>query len=133
LGPLQPHGIAKFSWNVQPGTGQRRTGQSPGLVVLVIVGHGVVVGLGGRVVTPVLMVGRVVVVVLVGVVVVVCLVVGRRVIRLDDVVDDPHGSCAVRNWTPQPLYGQSAWQGAISVAVGTDDGQPHGLLMVETN
>jgi len=80
---------------MQFGTGQRRVGQSAGLVVLVITGHGVDVRTGGRVVTPML----ILVWVLVGVVVV--RIGGRRVREVDEVVG--HARALVRKSIPQPL------------------------------
>jgi hypothetical protein len=66
---------------------------------------------------------------------VVVLVVLRRVVRPREVVvgSGAQGSIKVLYSTPQPLYGQAASHGASSVAVGTDNGQPHGTATVETN
>jgi hypothetical protein len=141
FGPVHPQGMARFSWNVQFGTGHRITAQSAGEVVRVTVGHGVVVGRGGSVVMLMTKVGELVVELLVEVVLagVVVEVVLRVCVlrRVDEVVVVElvitHGRFWLRNSTPQPLYGQAALHGARSVAVGTDAGQPHGLSIVEIN
>lgn len=162
MGPAQPHGMPRFSWKVQLGTGQRSAGQSAGCVVRVTVGHvgvGVGVVLGGSVVTLMMTVRDVLLdvvgasevvdvrrvrvrrrVELLVVVVVRLRVVGVRVggagvvVVVDVVVvDTRQGRFWDLNSTPQPLYGHAALHGASSVAVGIDAGHPHGLSMVVTN
>ena len=120
---LQPHGTAIVvrTWHV--GTGQRRAEQSAGLVVRVMVGHGVVAG--GSTTTLVMtrvccvdVVGRTVVVVVGGT----C----RRVL----LVVLAHVRDVVRNSIPQPWYGHAASQGTARVAVGIDAGHPQELRSV---
>lgn len=92
----QPQGMFKVVRAMQLGTGQRMTGQSAGLVVLVTVGHGVEVRTGGRVVTPML----ILVWVLVDDVVLVVRIGGRRV--RDELLVVGHGSALVRKSMLQP-------------------------------
>lgn len=121
---LQPHGTAMVVRTWQVGTGQRRAAQSAGLVVRVMVGHGVLVVAGGSTTTLVMtrvccvVVGRTVVVVVGGI----C----RRVL----LVVLAHVRDVVRNSIPQPWYGHEASQGTASVAVGIEAGQPQGLRSV---
>ena len=118
---VQLQGITSDDRTWQVGTGQRIVGQSAGLVVLVMVGHGVVAG--GRTTTLVMtrvwdvVVGLTVVVVVGGICLRVLLVVGQATVL-------------VRNSMPHPWYGHDASQGTASVAVGIFAGQPHGLRSV---
>lgn len=91
---VQLHGITKLDRTWHVGTGHLIAGQSAGLVVLVIVGHGVVLVTGGSVTTLVM---TRVCVVLVDVEVGRGTMVVRRVL---DVVG--HASCEVRNSMPHP-------------------------------
>lgn len=118
---MQLQGIAMVDRTWQVGMGQRMAEQSAGLVVLVMVGHGVVRETGGRVTMVVL----------------------TRVWVGDEVVVGGRGgmgwrrdvvgqaSCEVRNSMPQPWYGQSASQGSMRLAVGMAAGQPQGLRNVD--
>lgn len=118
---VQLHGITsdERTWHV--GIGQRIGGQSAGLVVRVMTGHGVLLDgrTGGRVTT--LVTTRVCVVVLVGRGVGVG--VGCRLLVVQ-------ASLLVRNSIAHPWYGQAASHGATRVAVGTDTGQLHGFRIV---
>lgn len=131
---MQPQGTASVDRTWHVGTGHRSGEQSPGLVVCVTVGHGVVecVGRGSvtmLVMTPVGVDDDDVVVVrrLVGVEVVGCQCHGEEVVVVVGMVGQ--GSGSVRKSMLQPWYGQSASQGAMSVAVARG-GQPQGLMMV---
>jgi hypothetical protein len=96
-------------------------GHPSGLVVRVIFGHGVLLVRGGSVTMLVMMpVG----------VVVVDVVVGRGGHLRVLVLVAAQGRALVRNSISHPWYGHSASQGAMSVAVGTVDGHPHGLRIV---
>ena len=118
---VQPHGIVSDvrTWHV--GTGHRRAAQSAGLVVRVMVGHGVVVVVGGstttEVMTRVCCVDVEVLAVVVG-------GIWRRVLVVGQ------GMLLVRNSMPQPWYGHAASQGTARVAVGTAAGQPQELRSV---
>lgn len=125
-----PQGTLIVVRAIQFGTGQRRTGQSPGVVVLITVGHGteVVVRMGGRVVTPMLILVWVLVE---DVVLLVVVLIGGRRVR-DELVVVGHANALVRKLMSHPPYGQSASQGAMRVAVGIVAGQPQGFLIVVT-
>ncbi len=117
------------------GTGQRIAGQSAGLVVRVTLGQGMLVNvvLGGSVMTLVTTPVGVVVVEVVRRIVEE--VVHRRVevvVGVDGGVVG-QGRNPVRKSMSHPWYGQSASQGAMSVAVGSVAGQPHGFWMVVWN
>ncbi|TLD22120.1 hypothetical protein PspLS_08073 [Pyricularia sp. CBS 133598] len=124
-----PHGSRSWVWVTQLGTGQRMMGQSAGWVLSVMVGQGVMTG-GSCVMLMVTMgLDDVVEVDLEVLAVVGC---QRRVVVVVVVVRRVDVLLVLVGWHGW-FRGQSAWQGATSVAVGTDDGQPQGFCTVVTS